>query len=211
MKRGLFVTFEGGEGAGKSTLAASLAEKFRADGREVVLTREPGGTPFGEELRSLLLHHKADVASQAELFLFLASRIQHIKELIEPSLARGAIVLCDRFNDSTIAYQGMARGLGIEYVTTCCKLACAEVLPDITFYIDLDPVIGLGRIEKRRNGTNQAIDRLEKEALEFHQKVRQGYKHLATQEPERIVTLDGTLLPHQLALQAKAVLEQKFK
>jgi dTMP kinase len=208
MKKGLFVTFEGGEGAGKSTLAASLRDAFKAEGRDLVFTREPGGTPFGEELRTLLLHHKSPVANKAELFLFLASRIQHIEEVIQPAITRGALVLCDRFNDSTIAYQGQARGLGMDYVASCCKLACGDFTPDITFFVDLDPSIGLHRTVKRRK--DEAVDRLEKEALEFHQKVRQGYQSLAKQYPERIITLDGTLEPHQLFQQAISILKSQL-
>jgi len=206
MKRGLFVTFEGGEGAGKSTLAASLRDALKAEGRKVLFTREPGGTPFGEELRSLLLHHHDHIADQAELFLFLASRIQHISELIEPALKRGELVLCDRFNDSTIAYQGQARGLGMEYVASCCKLACSDFTPDLTFYVDIDPKLGLHRTEKRRRGA--AVDRLEKEALVFHEKVREGYLTLAKQNPSRIHTLDGTQEPNHLVSQALTILKK---
>lgn len=210
MTRGLFVTFEGGEGVGKSTLTSRLRDALKAEGRDVLTSREPGGTPFGEELRSLLLHHKGDVVPDAELFLFLASRIQHLEELIKPAVQRGSIVLCDRFSDSTIAYQGIARGLGLQYVSSCCKLATKDFEPDLTFFIDLDPKIGLQRTHSRRKKTAESIDRLEKEALDFHEKVRDGFRTLAKQHPERIVTLDGTLNPEALFQAAYRALLSKL-
>lgn len=209
-EKGLFVTFEGGEGAGKSTLCRRLEEALVKMNREVVLTREPGGTSFGEELRSMLLHHKGQVSSQAELFLFLSARIQHLEELIKPAIKRGAVVLCDRFNDSSVAYQGEARGLGMDYVASCCSLATGGLQPDLTLYIDLDPKIGLYRTERRRSKTKEAIDRLENEALQFHVKVRHGYQKLAKQHPERIKTLDGTMTPDKVFHQALHLLEQKL-
>lgn len=193
MTKGLFVTFEGGEGAGKSTLARRLQDALRGFSREVLLTREPGGTTFSEEVRNLVLHHKGQVTNRAELFLFLSARIQHIEELIKPALARGAIVLCDRFNDSSIAYQGEARGLGMDYVASCCALATSAFQPDITFFIDLDPKLGMLRTHKRRSHTKEAVDRLENEALHFHEKVRLGFQKLALANPNRIITIDGTL------------------
>lgn len=208
MKRGLFVTFEGGEGAGKSTLAASLRDALKAEGHPVLFTREPGGTPFGEELRNLLLHHKSKVFDKAELFLFLSSRIQHIEEAIKPALAAGMIVLCDRFNDSTIAYQGSARGLGIDYVAQACALACGTFTPDLTFLVDIDPKVGLARTNRRRQGA--AVDRLEGEALSFHEKVRDGYLQLAKQAPDRILILDGTCEPNQLLTQAHTILSTRL-
>jgi dTMP kinase len=198
MTKGLFVTFEGGEGAGKSTLATRLRDAMVKDfTREVLITREPGGTTFSEELRNLLLHHTGDVTSKAELFLFLSARIQHLEELIKPAIKRGAVVLCDRFSDSSIAYQGEARGLGMDYVASCCSLATGGYTPDITFYVDIDPKLGLLRIAARR-GSEVAVDRLEKEALHFHEKVRTGFQKLSIIHPDRIVTLDGTLSPDDL-------------
>jgi dTMP kinase len=211
MKTGLFVTFEGGEGAGKSTLAARLRDALKLETQtEVVFTREPGGTPFGEELREVLLHHKGHVTNRAELFLFLSARIQHLEELIMPALRRGAIVLCDRFTDSTIAYQGEARGLGMDYVASCCSLAIGGFQPDITFYVDIDPKLGLVRTHKRRAGTNQAVDRLENEALSFHEKVRTGYQKLVAMHYDRIIALDGTLSPDALFEVAYTQLKTKL-
>lgn len=210
MKKGLFVTFEGGEGAGKSTLARRLQDALRNFHREVILTREPGGTTFSEELRNLLLHHKGHVASRAELFLFLSARIQHLEELIKPSIHRGAIVLCDRFSDSSVAYQGEARGLGMDYVASCCSLATGGLEPDLTFYIDLDPKVGLLRTHRRRSHTKEEVDRLENEALHFHQKVREGFLKLAKANPQRILTLDGTLSPDVVFSKALAAIQQKL-
>lgn len=205
MTKGLFVTFEGGEGAGKSTLAARLRDALKAEGKDLLFTREPGGTPFGEELRNLLLHHKGHVQERAELFCFLAARVQHVEELIKPALALGKIVLCDRFTDSTIAYQGVARGLGLEYVAMCAKLATGDFQPDLTFYVDIDPEIGFQRIKKRG-----VSDRLEREALSFHNHVREGFRQLAKKYPDRIVMLDGTLDPDTLFHKAFASLSNRI-
>lgn len=210
MKTGLFVTLEGGEGAGKSTLARRLQDTLTKASHEVVLTREPGGTTFSEELRKLLLHHKGHVANKAELFLFLAARIQHLDELIKPALARGAIVICDRFTDSTIAYQGEARGLGRDYVASCCSLATGGFEPDITFYVDIDPKLGLMRTHKRNKSATESFDRLENEALAFHEKVRAAYQRLAELSPDRIITLDGTQSPEALYISAYSALSKKL-
>ncbi len=208
MKKGLFVTFEGGEGAGKSTLACRLRDALKADGFEVVFTREPGGTSFGEELRKMLLHYKGEVASRAELFLFLSARIQHIEEVIKPALSRGAIVLCDRFTDSTIAYQGEARGLGVDYVASCSSLALGGFEPDLTFYVDIDPKAGLLRTLKRQS--NEKFDRLENESLQFHEKVRRGFQKQADAHSNRIITLDGTQTPEVLFQQAYPTIKNKI-
>ncbi|MBS0636962.1 MAG: dTMP kinase [Verrucomicrobia bacterium] len=205
MKPGLFVTLEGGEGAGKSTLASRLQDALKAS-YEVVLTREPGGTSISEEIRKLVLHYKGHVANKSELFLFLAARIQHLDELIRPAVTRGAVVICDRFTDSTIAYQGEARGLGRDYVASCCSLATGGYEPDITFYIDIDPKVGILRTHKRTKSSHEAYDRLENEALGFHEKVRAAYQKLAAQNPERIITLDGTQSPDALFSAAYAAL-----
>ena len=208
MIKGLFITFEGGEGAGKSTLACRLRDALKADGHEVVFTREPGGTAFGEELRKMLLHYKADVASRAELFLFLSARIQHIEEVIKPAIKRGAIVLCDRFTDSTIAYQGEARGLGVDYVSSCSSLALGGFEPDLTFYVDIDPKQGLLRTLKRQS--SEKFDRLENESLQFHEKVRRGFEKQAAAHPTRIITLDGTQNPDSLFQQAYPHIKNKL-
>ncbi len=186
----LFISFEGGEGSGKSTLIKGLYSSLKKEGFEVFKTREPGGTTLGEEIREILLHQKEhSISSMAELLLFLTSRAQHIQEVIQPHLDKGHIVLCDRFNDSTIAYQGIARGVGKEKAQELCNLACQGLSPNLTFILDLDPSKGLKRIEKM----DKKWDRLEDLKLSFHQKVHQGYHTLAKEEPSRIHLIDATM------------------
>jgi dTMP kinase len=188
IREGLFITFEGGEGAGKTTLIHCIAHQLAAQGYEMVKTREPGSTHLGEQIRELLLHSPDPIVPKAELFLFLAARVQHIQEVILPALATGKIVLCDRFNDSTIAYQGIARELGMSRVAELCTYACDELKPHRTFYLDLDPNIGLMRAKQEH-----LIDRFESEGLEFHQRLRQAFLDLQQREPERIRLLDASL------------------
>jgi dTMP kinase len=190
----MFITFEGGEGAGKSTLMLRFSKALEKEGRKALLTREPGGTAIGEEIRKLLLEKKQQyLFSKTELFLFLAARAQHIEEVLLPALERGEVVLCDRFSDSTIAYQGVK--LGVPYVEECCQLALQGFEPDLTFYIDIDPHVGMGRVLKRSQGKK---DRIEERALEYHEEVRVSFLYLAEKYPERIITLDGTEDPDTL-------------
>lgn len=189
---GLFITVEGGEGAGKSTIACRLVKELELRGYEVVETREPGGPPLSEFLRELLLNPKKQftIGERAELLLFLASRAQHVEEQILPALRDGKIIICDRFNDSTIAYQGFARHLGKQYVEMLCQLATEELgEPNCTLLLDLDPEMGLQRVKESRLDT---LDRLEKEQLQFHREVRQGYLHLADEYPDRIEVVDAS-------------------
>lgn len=186
MTEGLFVTFEGGEGAGKTTLIKGLEQNLIELGYDVIVTREPGGSSLGSILRKQLLDPKSiPIYPMAELMLFLADRAQHLAEIIIPSLKAGKIILCDRYNDSTIAYQGTGRGLGFEKVKQMCQLA-AELEPHLTFYLDIDPSIGLQRVRQHR-----AEDRMEHEAAEFHERVRQGFLILAKQNLNRIVVLNA--------------------
>lgn len=199
MKRGFFITFEGGEGAGKTTLIEEMARQLTLEGRTVLKTREPGGTTLGEEIRTILLQHKGPVSPYAEFSLFLASRAQHVMEVIGPALEQGKIVLCDRFNDSSIAYQGVARGLGIESVSAFCKFVCQGVEPRLTFYLDIDPKVGLARAAKDRKQ-----DRIESEKLLFHQKIREAYLAIHKADPHRFRLIDATLPPakvYELAMQ----------
>ena len=198
----MFVTFEGGEGAGKTTLIEKMAEALKVKGYEVLRVREPGGTRLGEAVRGLLLHGE-DVSPYAELCLFLASRAQHIAEVIEPALKSGKIVLCDRFNDSSVAYQGCARGLGMDAVRKVCDLIVHGVQPKVTFYLDIDPEVGLKRAQKAR-----AQDRIEAESLSFHQKIREAYHTLHRKEPGRLRLLDASQTPEVVFHQAMKVLEQ---
>ena len=187
---GLFISFEGGEGCGKSTQIRLLSERLREEGTTVLQTREPGGTPLGEAVRHLLQHDAAgeDMDSLAELFLFSASRAQHVTEKILPAINAGHTVLCDRFLDSTTAYQGAARKLDSRVVATINQIAVGDTLPDLTFLIDLSPEIGMQRVRARSNGE---LDRMEKEATEFFEAVRTGYLKMAASEPKRFVLLDG--------------------
>jgi dTMP kinase len=185
---GTFVTFEGIEGSGKSTQAARLAERLRRSGREVVLTREPGGTVLGRQLRALLLRTGSPVLPEAELLLYAADRAQHVGETIAPALARGAAVLCDRFLDATLAYQGVARGLGTEAVLSLHRRPPLDLRPQRTVLLDLDPEAALARARGRDAARMEGPDegRFEAEPHAFHRKVREGYLRLAGAEPERM-------------------------
>jgi len=188
---GLFISFEGGEGCGKSTQIGALKARLESAGRTVLQTREPGGTPLGESIRHLLQHDESGhgMCPEAELCLFAASRAQHVRELIAPALAADQIVLCDRFLDSTTVYQGVARAIDAEKVDQINQFAIGTTRPDLTILIDLPPEIGLARVHARSDGQ---LDRMEQEAIEFFQAVRQGYLNLAANEPERFRVLDGS-------------------
>jgi dTMP kinase len=190
-RRGLLITFEGGEGGGKSTQIAALKTRLEAAGHDVIQTREPGGTPLGEFVRNLLQHDAAgqDMSPEAELLLFAASRAQHVRELIAPAIATGKIVLCDRFLDSTTVYQGVARAIDSQQVEAINQFAVGETQPELTILIDLPPEIGLARVHARSDGK---LDRIEQEAIEFFQAVRQGYLDLSATNPKRFVVLDGS-------------------
>jgi dTMP kinase len=187
----MFVTFEGLDGSGKTTQATLLAARLEADGETVVATREPGGTELGERIRDLLLHG-GQVAPWAEALLYAAARAQHVDEVIRPALERGAAVLCDRYVDSSVAYQGVARGLGLERVLELNLDAVGGLLPERTFLLELDP----RSVHDRIGGEH---DRLEREGLEFHGRVAAGYRELAERFPERIVVLDATRPAKELA------------
>lgn len=185
----MFITFEGGEGTGKSTLLEIITKSMEEKGYDVVLTREPGGSGsnFSESIRNLVLDPQyKNVNPYTEALLYAASRAQHLDEVITPALNENKIVLCDRYIDSSFAYQAFARNLGLEYVLNINKYAL-DKLPTLTFYIDLDPKIGLDRIKNRKKS-----DRLDREELKFHNKVREGYLEVAKLYPERIVKIDGT-------------------
>ena len=232
----MFLTLEGIEGSGKSTLARHLAAHFAAKGREVTLTREPGGSPLGAALRPLLLHAASRPCARAELFLFLADRAQHVAEIIRPALARGEVVICDRYADSTLVYQGAGRGLAAELAARChgtrsgipdnCAaqaeagsfaqtlftlndLAVDGLWPECTLLLDLAPELGLDRARARNaaGGTCLAEGRFEAEELAFHQRVRAGFLELAASQPQRIRVLDATLPPEALTRFALRALE----
>ena len=206
---GLFITFEGGEGCGKSTQIAALKARLEDMGKTVVQTREPGGTALGESVRNLLQYDDAGqgMSPEAELLLFAASRAQHVRELIAPAIAQGQIVLCDRFLDSTTVYQGVARAIDSKKVDTINQFAIGDTIPDLTILIDLPPEIGLARVHARSDGQ---LDRMEKEAIEFFQAVRQGYLDLAKSEPKRFLVLDGSQSVEELETQIWQKVEATF-
>jgi dTMP kinase len=187
----MFVSFEGLDGSGKTTQVALLATRLRAEGRDVVATREPGGTELGEQIRDLLLHG-GHVAPWAEAALYAASRAQHVEEVIRPALDRGAIVLCDRYVDSSVAYQGVARGLGLDRVLELNLAAVGGLMPDKTFLLLLDPSSVPSRLPRQH-------DRLEREGGAFHARVDSAYRELAARFPDRFVSLDASLPKRRLA------------
>ena len=197
----MFITFEGIEGSGKSTQIGLLAGYLRGTGHEVLLTRQPGGCGLGLKLRSILLDAKnSHIDPLAELFLYLADRAQHVAEIIRPALDRGVSVICDRYTDSTLAYQGYGRGLSLTQLAELNSIATAGLVPDRTLLLDLEPAIGLARARKRNQseGLAESEGRFEALELAFHEKVRQGYRHLAAADPRRFRVLDAASPPGQV-------------
>ena len=199
--RGRLITFEGPEGAGKSTQAAMLISKLEARGIEVIYTREPGGTKLGEAIRGILQYNAAgeDPCPESEVLLFEASRAQLVRHVIQPALERGAWVLCDRFADSTTAYQGFGRGFSVELMETINRFAIGSAVPDMTILLDVNVSLGMQRCAKRQVGKKIQYDRIESEAMEFHEKVRQGYLELARRFPERFRKVDAMRLAEPIA------------
>jgi len=192
---GVFITFEGGEGAGKSTQIDRLARKLRAKKYDVVVTREPGGSPGAEAIRHVLLSGAAEPFGPAmEALLFAAARSDHVEQLIKPAIARGSIVLCDRFIDSSRVYQGVTGGLDPDFMAALERVAVNGILPDMTLILDIDPAEGLARAAVRR-GENAAADRFEKEALAIHRRRREAFLAIAMAEPERCVVIDASAAP----------------
>jgi dTMP kinase len=193
--RGFFLTLEGGEGSGKSTLVAELAARIAALGDSVVVTEEPGGTPLGQQFwRYLRDPGSPPLTPLAELFLFEAARAQHVESVIRPALAGGATVICDRFTDSSVAYQGYGRALGCELVESLSSIATGGLKPDLTLLLDLPPETGLARARslEEGDGATKATDAIGAEAFAFHQRVREGYLEIARAEPGRIVVIDAS-------------------
>ncbi len=203
----MFITFEGGEGAGKSTLIRNLSRELERQGIALVTTREPGGCPLADQIRSLVLENKGEgcaIGVEAELLLFLAARAQHVEQLIKPALAEGKLVLCDRFNDSTIAYQGIARNVGQDLVEKLCTFASHGLEPDLTFFLDISAEEGLARSLKteKKEAPKGMQDRMEGQGKVFHEKVRRGFELLAQKYPNRICVLDGRRSKEELTHQA---------
>ena len=208
-KRGLFITFEGPEGSGKSTQIRRLAARLRAEGRAVLETFEPGGTAIGMQIRRVLLDAKNhEMRPTTELLLMFAARAQNVDEAILPALSRGEIVLCDRFTDSSLVYQGAARGLGAEVVFEVDRIACRGLVPDLTVVIDIQTELGLERAHGRNRKTQDVETRLDEQAIDFHRKVRDAYLQLAADEPGRVKLIDGSGSEEKVEKEVwKAVLE----
>ena len=185
MSKGLFITFEGGDGCGKTTQIKLLDKYLREKGYETVLTREPGAKGLGEKIREILLNYDGDVSPRCESFLFLADRAQNIGCIVKPALAEGKIVICDRHTDSSVAYQGYGRGLDIEGIKELNSIATDGLVPDLTIVLDVDVETSQARV-----GTEK--DRMESAGVEFFERVRQGYLEIAKKEPERVKVIDST-------------------
>jgi dTMP kinase len=209
----MFVTFEGIDGSGKSTQIEMLAAHLEQKGHGVLVTREPGDGSLGRQLRPILLDLKnAGLSDRAELFLYLADRAQHVREVVAPALAAGKIVLCDRFADSTVAYQGYGRGLDPGLLKSLNDLAVAGTTPELTILLDLSPEAGLGRARARNEdaGAAGSEGRFEALALDFHTRVRQGYLALAAAEPERFRVIDAARKPQEIFVDVRRAVAEKL-
>ena len=210
----MFISFEGIEGSGKSTAQRLLAEHLQGLGYVPLLTREPGGCALGRSLRPILLDARTrGLSSRAELYLFLADRAQHVAEVIRPALEAGQTVLCDRYADSTLAYQGYGRGLDPEHLRRINDMATGGLMPDLTLLLDLPVHCGLERagLRNREEGTVLSEGRFDAESLEFHERVRQGYRSLAAEEPERFAIIDAAQPPEDVVLQCISAVEASLR
>ena len=197
--KGRFITFEGGEGCGKSTQVRRLKEALEAEGHEVLLTREPGGTRLSELIRGLLKDEREDPpCDRAELLLFLAARAQLVRNVIRPALDAGTWVVSDRFSDSTFAYQGYGRGLPLDVLRLANDFACEGLRPDLTVLLDVDTETSRTRLRTREAATNTTADRIEQAGDAFHARLRQGFLEMAAQEPNRIVTIEASGTPDEV-------------
>jgi dTMP kinase len=204
-----FITLEGVEGSGKSTIINFIKDSLETSGKKVVVTREPGGIDIAEQIRSVILDPKnTKMEGRTEALLYAAARRQHLVEKVVPSLNEGYIVLCDRFVDSSLAYQGYARGLGISEVFSINKFAIGDLMPDLTLYLDLDPQIGLSRIAKNKE---REINRLDLEEINFHVNVREGYEEVMKMFPERMVRIDANQEVEEVMADINAVLAARLK
>jgi dTMP kinase len=208
--KGTFITFEGIEGSGKSTQIVLLANHLRSGGASIALTREPGGTHIGDQVRKILLdpsHRLLD--PKAELLLYAASRAQHLKEVILPALAAGKLVLCDRFSDATLAYQGYGRGLDIEMIRDLDRIVCAGTQPDLTILFDINVPLGIARAHGRNASRGlEAEARFENEELVFHERVRQGYLTLARESPHRFRVVDASPSPDEIQKALRRIMDE---
>ena len=202
--RGLFITFEGTDGAGKTRQIQRLSADLRQVGYDVCLTREPGGTPISEQIRSVLLDpDHSEMAVTTELLLYAASRAQHVSEVIKPALEAGKVVISSRFADAMVVYQGYGRGVDLERIHHLNRIATDGVAPEVTFVLDLPVEVGLQRVRKSRGG----FDRLEREEIEFHRRLREGYRALAKAEPQRLKVIDAEVSPERVYAQIEAIMQ----
>jgi dTMP kinase len=206
---GTLISFEGSEGSGKSTQIARLAAHIQKSGREVVTTREPGGTEIGEQIRNIIVHNSKgeEMCAETELLLFTAARAQLVREVIAPALTRGCIVLSDRFLDSSTVYQGIARNLAADPVSQINRFAVGNVMPDVTIVIDVPTSVSLARLKQR---ASDLPDRMERENVDFYKKVRDGYLVLAKGMPERFIVIDGTKSEDAIEKQIWAQVKARF-
>ncbi|OVE75406.1 dTMP kinase [bacterium E08(2017)] len=210
--RGNFITFEGSDGCGKSTQLNILKTRLESAGCNVISTREPGGTPVGESIRDVLQHDSSGhgMSSMTEIFLFEASRAEHVEAVIAPALSDGTWVLCDRFADSTTVYQGYGRGIDLELLEELNSKATAGLTPDMTIILDLDLEAGAERLAKRLSENGEKPDRLESESLEFRKKIVNGYRKLAEANPERCCLIDAAGELEQVSERIWAEVEQRY-
>jgi dTMP kinase len=212
--KGLLITFEGVEGCGKSTQAQLLFDSLRDRGYKVFITREPGGTAVGKKIRELVLNKEFDgMANVTELFLYLADRAQHVQTVIRPHLADGGIVVCDRFADSTLVYQGYGREIDKDFIRKANLIAAGRIVPDLTFVFDIDSATGLKRASATHKEQSPAgsLDRIESEAAHFHAKIRDGFKALAQKEKRRCRLMNGALPVHELQKMVRGEVFGLFK
>jgi dTMP kinase len=204
--KGLFITFEGPDGAGKTTIIDILKDYMLRTSVEYLFTREPGGISISEQIRDVILNTKnTSMDNRTEALLYAASRRQHLAEKVMPALSSGRLVFCDRFIDSSLAYQGYARGLGIEEIMKINKFAIEDYMPDLTIYLDIEPEIGLARIAESKD---REVNRLDLEKLDFHRRVREGYKMLAAKESHRIREVDASKSPEEVFQEVLVILKE---
>jgi dTMP kinase len=211
MSQGFFVTFEGGEGTGKSTQMMLLNDWLRTLGHETVVTREPGGTQLAEAVRALLLDPELEPDGLSEIFLLEAARRDHVEKNIRPAVESGAIVLCDRFTDSSLVYQGLVRGLGWDEVASLNRLATGGLDPDLTLVFDMDPEAALARAKSRNSRELSRESRLDDEPAEFHRRVREGFLELASREPDRVQVIDADGSPDEVFARVHPVLPEALR
>lgn len=203
--RGKFITFEGCDGCGKSTQLKMLSEYLTKENVPHIFTREPGGGKISEAIREILLSGKnAEMTDECEALLYAAARVQHLSDRVEPALSKGELVICDRYVDSSLAYQAYARGLGVEFIGGINAFALEHYLPDVTVFIDLTPEAAF----KRKHGADEN-DRLEQAGMAFHKRVYEGYKKLASENPERFVCVDGNMTPQEIFEEIVRVLKER--